>query len=137
MVTSHVLISDCSGYLMLDDNGLIIGGVISDHYHLGGSWYGFGGHVDFDYSVEPSVTITPDDTWGIHIHGEFSESVSINAGLDTPVGCLCVNPGVTIKFTADAMPVSVCGGAHIRFGRICWCWKGCCKTYGINVNVCL
>jgi hypothetical protein len=137
MLQAHVLVSDCKGYLMLDSNGLAVGGSISSHYHYGGSLWGFGAHVDFDYWVGLGVAISPDPTYGIHLHGEFDAGVSVSAGIDTPVGCLCVNPSVGIHFTADAMPIKVCGGAYVKFGCIKWCLVGCKKCYGVTLNVCL
>ncbi len=137
MLQAHVLVTDCQGYLMLDNNGLAVGGSISNHYHYGGSLWGFGAHVDFDYGVAMGVAISPDSTYGIHVHGEFSAWVGISAGIDTPVGCLCVSPSAGIDFTADAMPVSVCGGLYVRFGCIKWCVVGCKKCYGVTLNVCL
>ncbi|MEJ2420742.1 MAG: hypothetical protein P8018_03270, partial [Acidobacteriota bacterium] len=128
---AHVLVADCKGFFMLDNTGFRTGGSVEAHMHYGGSLWGFGAHVNIDtyMAIEVAIEVSP-----IHLRGDFWLGVQVEAGIDTPVGCLCVSPGVNLHVWAEALPVKVCGEAHIRFGRICWCLVGCCKTYGVTVG---
>jgi hypothetical protein len=109
--------------------------------HYGGSLWGFGAHVNLDISqaAEISVIIDP-----FQVRGDYWVDVSIDAGIDTPVGCLCVHPTAGLHVWASAPPIKVCGEAYINFGCICICpcwdfsWDCCCDCFGTGVgNICL
>ncbi len=130
---AHVLVVNAQGWLMLDANGFWVGGELSTHLHYGGKLWGFGAHADVDFTQLMSLKISIP----LHVRGEFSFSVSIEAGIDTPAGCLCVHPGVSLDLVGEAFPVSLCGTATIKFGKICWCVLGCCHTYQTSVKMCV
>jgi hypothetical protein len=48
-----------------------------------------------------------------------------------------VHPGVSLDLVGEAFPVSLCGTATIKFGKICWCVLGCCHTYQTSVKMCV
>ena len=124
-----------STYMMLDPGRYRCGSNIQAHLHWGGDLWGWGAHADIDAVMDTrsDIQLLPP-----HMHGEFDVSVDVEAGLDTPVGCLCVNPGVRAHVTVDVPPPSMCAKATIRFGRICWCALGCCKTYEATIpEICL
>jgi hypothetical protein len=138
---AHLLVSDCYGYLMLDSAGFRVGGSIVSKMHFGGSLWGFGAHANCDISQAAEVSILPDP---LRVQGDYWVDVAIDAGLDTPVGCLCVHPTAGLHVWASALPVSVCGEAYINFGCICVCpcwdfsWDCCCHCYGTTVGgICL
>ncbi len=130
---AHVLVVDAQGWLMLDGHGFDVGGLLSSHLHYGGSLWGFGAHADVDFKAGMELAITVP----LHIKGEVTISVDLEAGIDTPVGCLCVHPGVSLDLWGEAFPVSLCGKATIKFGKICWCLVGCCDTYQTSVKLCV
>ncbi|MEJ2421676.1 MAG: hypothetical protein P8018_08150, partial [Acidobacteriota bacterium] len=130
---AHIVVVNAQGYMMLDSHGFQVGGLLSSHLHYGGSLWGFGAHCNVDFSAGMNLAITIP----LHIKGEVFIDVSVDAGIDTPVGCLCVNPGVRLDLKGEAWPPSLCGTATIRFGRICWCLLGCCHTYKTSVHMCV
>jgi len=138
---AHLLVTDCYGYLMLDSSGFRVGGSIVSKMHYGGSLWGFGAHVNCDISQAAEVSILTDP---IQVRGDYWVTVAIDAGIDTPVGCLCVHPSAGLHVWASALPVTVCGEAYVNFGCICICpcwdfsWDCCCHCYNTNVgSICL
>lgn len=138
---AHLLVTDCYGYLMLDSAGFRVGGSIESKMHYGGSLWGFGAHADCTLTQSAEIAVLPDP---LQVKGDYWVDVSISAGIDTPVGCLCVNPTAGLHVYASALPVSVCGEAYISFGCICICpcwdfsWDCCCDCYGTTVGpICL
>lgn len=138
---AHLLVSDCYGYLMLDSAGFRVGGSMEASLHFGGSLWGFGAHVNCSINQAAEVAILTDP---LRVQGDYWVNVAVDAGIDTPVGCLCVGPTVGLHVWASALPVSVCGEAHINFGCICVCpcwdfsWDCCCDCYSTTVGgICL
>ena len=132
---AHLLVTDCYGYLMLDSNGFRVGGSVEASLHFGGSLWGFGAHVNLDISQAAEISVLTDP---LQVRGDYWVNVAVDAGIDTPVGCLCVSPSVGLHVWASALPVSVCGEAHINFGCIKWCVLGCKKCYGTTIGgICL
>ncbi len=138
---AHLLVTDCKGYLMLDSAGFRVGGSIVSKMHFGGSLWGFGAHVNLDISQAAEVSVLVDP---LQIRGDYWVDVAIDAGIDTPVGCLCVHPSAGLHVWASALPISVCGEAYINFGCICVCpcwdfsWDCCCDCFGTTVGgICL
>lgn len=138
---AHLLVTDCYGYFMLDSAGFRVGGSIVSKMHYGGSLWGFGAHADCTITQAAEIAVLPDP---LQVKGDYWVDVSISAGIDTPVGCLCVHPTAGLHIYASALPVSVCGEAYISFGCICICpcwdfsWDCCCDCYGTTVGpICL
>lgn len=132
---AHLLVIDCYGYLMLDSAGFRVGGSMEANLHFGGSLWGFGAHANCSISQAAEVAILTDP---LRVQGDYWVNVAVDAGIDTPMGCLCVSPSVGLHVWASALPVSVCGEAHISFGCIKWCVVGCKKCYGTTIGgICL
>ena len=132
---AHLLVTDCYGYLMLDSNGFRVGGSMEASLHFGGSLWGFGAHVNLDISQAAEISVLTDP---LQVRGDYWVNVAVDAGIDTPVGCLCISPSVGLHVWASALPVSVCGEANINFGCIKWCVLGCKKCYGATIGgICL
>jgi hypothetical protein len=146
-VSTHVLVADCTGFLMLDDNGLRIGGGYSSHFHANPSLWGCGVYIDFDFSCTLNLAVSKDATYGIHFEGAFHASVNGSAGVSLPVlGNVGINLGGGLDLTASAMPVHVCGDLWLDFGCACFCpcsWRHpftfhcCCKCFKTSFGVCL
>ncbi len=146
-VTAHALVVDCTGYLMLDDNGLRAGGSLDKNFHGDVTLWGFGAYLDFHYWGTFSLAITKDVTYGIHLAGTFSTGMSGSAGIHIPaIGNVGFGLGGGLDLSASAMPVSVCGSVWVDFGCYCFCpcsWKHpftfkcCCDCYKTSVGVCL
>jgi len=126
---------EVTGYMMLDPSGYRAGNSMHATLEWSGEKWGFGAHanIEANWEAKESITLHPP-----HLHGEFDTWVTVDAGLDTPAGCLCVNPGLWAHVKVDVPPPSFCARARIRFGRICWCIAGCCKTYEADIpEICL
>ncbi len=146
-ISMHALVADCSGYLMLDDNGWRVGGGFGDHFHADVSLWGCGVYVDFGYSASFSLNISRDSTYGIHFEGAFSASISGSAGVQLPVlGDVGISLGGGLNLSASAMPVKVCGSVWVDFGCACLCpcslWHPftfdcCCDCFRTGVGICL
>lgn len=142
-VNMHVLVSDCTGYLMLDGNGLRIGGGYDGHFHANPTLFGVGGYVDFDYELSIDLGLSQDSTYGIHVEGTFSASIHGSAGVTIKGVKLGIDLGGGLAFSASAMPVEVCGKVWLDFGCLCVCpcwdfsWTCCCKCFKTHFEACL
>ena len=146
-LTAHALVVDCNGFIMLDDNGLRAGGNLDKHFHGDVTLWGFGAYIDFHYWGTFGLTISKDDTYGIHLAGTYNTGMSGSAGIHIPaIGNVGFGLGGGLDLSASAMPVSVCGSVWVDFGCYCFCpcsWKHpftfkcCCDCYRTSVGVCL
>lgn len=140
---AHVLVADCSGSLRLDGNGLKIGGSFDADFSAHPTIFGVGAYVEFKYYALVSLGITKDDTYGIHLDGSYLAGVSGSAGITLFGSDLGCHIGGSLKLSASAMPVSVCGDLQLDFGCICVCpcwdfsWECCCECFRPHVGICL
>jgi hypothetical protein len=134
-VSAHVITADGNGYLMISPQGVAFGGGVSAKLGYEGHAWGFGLVATINTGMDVAVAFTFDP---VHIYGEWKAYVQVKAGLDTPVGCLCISPSLWAQIRGGALPIELCASAKLRLGRICWCFVGCCHTYELTLpNICI